>query len=69
MSLNLTTILAAVREVGAATPAFKALFDGVVTLFSPQDQDILKKSYQDACAKSDALNNELDDALGTASKR
>jgi hypothetical protein len=64
--MNLTTILSAMKLVGAATPAFKALFDQVLPLFSSSDQTKLKDAYQRARTESDAADADLRDAVSGA---
>jgi len=59
MKLNLETILGIVTQVGVATPAFAALFDQVVDLFEPADQDTLKQAYAAARLASDAAHDTL----------
>lgn len=63
MKLNLETILGIVTQVGAATPAFEALFGQVVGLFDDADQDTLKQAYAAARVASDAAHGTLQEEL------
>lgn len=51
--MDFDTILRTVGLVGAEFPAYKALFDQVVTLFDSDDQDELKRAYSIAMQRSD----------------
>lgn len=51
-------VLAAVRLVGAATPAFEALFEQVKGLFNLTQQDQLQDAYDKA---REASNDAQDD--------
>lgn len=60
--MNLASILNAVKQVGAATPAFQALFNQVLPLFGQADQDTLKAAMQKARAASDKAHEGLQSA-------
>lgn len=54
--MNFQTILRIIRgapAVIAQAPAFKELFDQVVTVFKPGEQEQLKSAYQQARQRSD----------------
>lgn len=54
--MNFSTILGIVKgapAIIAQAPAFKALFDQVVTVFKPGEQAELKAAYQAARDRSD----------------
>lgn len=59
-------VMGAIKLAGAAAPAFKALFDQVVPLFSETDQAKLKDAYAQARARSDAAHEGLQDAARDA---
>lgn len=60
--MNFTAVLNAINLAGAAAPAFKALFDTIVPLFSNDEQDQLKSAYATAIKRSDAAQEQFDDA-------
>lgn len=60
--MNFTAVLNAINLAGAAAPAFKALFDTVLPLFSDGEQEQLKEAYAAAKARSDAAEERFDDA-------
>ena len=66
--MKIVTILKTLQLVGSATPAFKALFDEAVSTFRADEQDVLKKGYAAAMAKSDVLHSDVQDELKAASK-
>jgi capsule polysaccharide export protein KpsC/LpsZ len=56
MILSIGAVLKAVELVGAATPAFEALFDSVMPLFNSKDQEELREVLKKARAKSDDMH-------------
>lgn len=60
--MNFTAILNAINLAGAAAPAFKALFDTILPLFSDSEQDQLKEAYAAARQRSDDAQERFDDA-------
>lgn len=60
--MNIEAVLRAVQLAGAAAPAFKALFEEVLPLFSSADQDRLKSAYQAAQERSDAAHEDVQQA-------
>lgn len=62
MIVDFTTVLKTIDLIGSATPAFKALFDAVMVLFSEEDQEKLKEAYKNARARSDEAHENLQDA-------
>ena len=64
--LNITKILNIITQVGAATPAFNALFDEVKQLFSSADQQTLQDAYARIKAENDAGHAALQDELKKA---
>lgn len=57
--MNFETILQAVNLLGSNLPAFKLIFDEAKKLFSEDDQEVLQQAYEDAMARSDAVNEEV----------
>lgn len=60
--MNFTAILNAINLAGAAAPAFKALLETVLPLFSDGEQDQLKDAYAAAIERSNAAQERFDDA-------
>lgn len=60
--MNLETVLRAMKLAGAATPAFTALFEAALSLFSESDQAQLKDAYAAARDRSDDAHDALQDA-------
>ena len=58
MKLDLQTMIGTVLEIGANTPAYKALFDQVIGLFDNADQAELKDRYAQAIAASDDAHHD-----------
>lgn len=56
MNIAFDRVLHTATLVGAELPAYKALFDQVVELFSPATQDELKARYAEAIKTSDAAH-------------
>ena len=54
--MDIEKVLKTALMIGADLPAYKALFDSVLDLFSETDQDKLKVAYVDAMAASDAAH-------------
>jgi len=54
--MNLVAILNTISLVGSNLPAFKALFDQVVSAFDERDQATLQSAYADMQARSDAAH-------------
>lgn len=54
--MNVDKVLQTLLMVGADFPAYKALFDEVMLLFSDADQQTLKDAYTQAMATSDAAH-------------
>ena len=59
MKLDLDAVLAALKAAGAATPAFKALYDQLLPLFAEADQAKLKAAHAEAMADNDAGHARL----------
>lgn len=57
--MDFSTVLAAVKLAGAATPAFKALFDQAVQVFSPAQQSELKAALAAARENSDDAQDDF----------
>lgn len=51
---SVDSVLATLSLVGSNLPAYKALLDEVLTLFSQEDRDTLRAAYERAKADSDA---------------
>lgn len=59
---NFSTILGIVQnapKIIASAPAFKQLFDQVLTVFKPGEQAQLKDAYAKAIAESDAAQEDF----------
>lgn len=56
--MDVQKILAATLYVGAELPAFKALFDQVLTVFDENDQVVLKDAYAKAIADSNDAHRD-----------
>ncbi len=54
--MNIADILKTIAMVGSDLPAYKALLDQVLSLFSETDQEKLKAAYAQAMARSDAAH-------------
>lgn len=57
--MDFQKVLAAVRMAGAAAPAFKALFEQAVQVFSPAEQQQLKDAYAEARERSDDAQEDF----------
>jgi hypothetical protein len=57
--INFAMMLNAVKLAGSATPAFKAIFDHVLPMFTGAEQDALKTAYQAARLASDDAENDF----------
>lgn len=53
MPVSLDKVLATLLMIGSNLPAFKALFEQVISTFSEQDQATLKLEYAKAIAAAD----------------
>ncbi len=58
MKLNLETILATIKLVGAETEAYRRLFNQVKALFSETDQAKLQQTYDEAFADAEQAHRE-----------
>ena len=67
--MKVVDILKTMQMVGAATPAFAALFDQVVSTFREDEQDVLKRGLAEAQARTDELHDDLQDELKKAAKK
>ena len=67
--MKVLDILKTLQLVGAATPAFKALFDQTVATFREDEQEVLKRGYDEAMAKTDELHSDVQDELKAAAKK
>jgi hypothetical protein len=67
--MDLTKIIRAMTLAGAPLPAFKALLDEVMELFSEQDQATLKEAYEDAKLENDEGHQRLQEKLAAASRQ
>lgn len=54
--MNLEKILGTIAMLGSDLPAYKALLDEVIGLFSEDDQTVLKQTYAQAKQASDAAH-------------
>lgn len=54
--MDIAKIIQTMLLIGAELPAYKALFDQVVSAFSGEDQATLKQGYADALAAADAAH-------------
>lgn len=50
--MDLGKILSTVVSIGADLPAYKQLFDQVVSTFGEKDQEVLRQTYADALASA-----------------
>lgn len=57
----LDIILGAIKLAGSELPAFKALFDGVVSTLHESDQATLKAAYAAQMTNSDAVHQRVQD--------
>ena len=60
--MNISTVLGIIKSapaIIAKAPAFKALFDQALTVFSPAEQSELKAAYQAARDRSDAAQDDF----------
>lgn len=64
--MDLNKILSAITQFGAATPAFKALFDEVKSVFGPTDQKTLQDAYAKIRVENDAGHADLQAELKKA---
>lgn len=63
--MNFTSVLGIIKNapaIVAQAPAFKALFDQVVTVFKPAEQAELKSAYQAARDRSDDAQADFEEA-------
>lgn len=60
--MDFATILGIVKGAAEAGPAFKSLFEQVLTVFSPAEQDELKTAYAKARQGSDDSQSDFVDA-------
>lgn len=60
--INFAGVVNAIKLAGSSAPAFKALFDQVVTTFSTDQQDELKALYSQARQRSDEAHEGLQQA-------
>jgi hypothetical protein len=67
--MDLNKILSAITQFGAATPAFKALFDEVKSVFGPTDQQTLQAAYAKVRAENDAGHADLQAELKAAESK
>ena len=67
--LTVIGVLRTLTAVGASAPAFKALFDQVVSTFREDEQDVLKRGYAEAMAKTDGLHDDVQEELSKAAKK
>lgn len=65
-TLNIHTVLSALRLAGTTLPAFKALFEEVKNTFGYNDQLALQKAYDEAIAASDKDHEEVQALLSQA---
>ena len=54
--MNFEATLKTLLMIGANFPAYRALFDQVITLFEKSDQEKLKEEYAKAMAAADAAH-------------
>lgn len=50
-------ILSSVAMVGSDLPAYKVLFNAILNMLSEQDQEKLKKSYEEALKRADEAHD------------
>lgn len=60
--MNFANVLNAINLAGSAAPAFKALLDTVLPLFTSDEQTTLKDAYAAAIKRSDDAQERFDDA-------
>jgi hypothetical protein len=63
--MNFSSVLSIIKgapAIVAQAPAFKALFDQVLTVFKPGEQQQLKDAYAEARQRSDDAQDEFTDA-------
>jgi hypothetical protein len=66
LSLNVTTVLGIIQKAEAAAlalPEFKDLFLAAISIFSPHDQDALRKEYEARMPQTDADHLETQKEL------
>lgn len=67
--MKVLDIVKTLKLAGAATPAFKALFDQAVSTFREDEQDVLKTAYASVKAKTDEVHGDLQNELADAAKK
>ena len=63
---SILKLLPAVGPVVAAIPAFKGIFDQIVSTFKEKDQAVLKEAYADLIAENDEGHARLQQKLKDA---
>lgn len=67
--MTVVGLLKLLKEAGSATPAFKSLWDVAVSTFREDEQEVLKRGYKDAMAKTDQLHSEVQANLKDSAKK
>lgn len=67
--MKVLDIIKTLKVAGAATPAFKALFDHAVSTFREDEQDVLKAAYAKVQGDTDAVHDTLQSELADAAKK
>lgn len=67
--MKVLDIVKAMKLAGAATPAFKALFDQAVSTFREDEQDVLKTAYASVQENTDEVHADLQSELAAAAKK
>lgn len=67
--MTVVGLLKLLKEAGSATPAFKSLWDVAVSTFRSDEQEVLKRGYDEAMAKSDDLHDDVQSELKAAGKK
>ena len=69
MNISIETVIRAMTLAGSALPAFKALLDEVMGLFSEKDQAVLREAYEDVKLENDEGHARLQAKLAEAARR
>lgn len=62
--MNLEKIIRTFAMIGADLPAYRALLDQALALFSERDQDTLKAAYAKAIEQADAAHKAAQELRG-----
>jgi len=64
--ISFAAVMKAIQMAGAHLPAFKELFDQVVTTFTSEEQEELRSAYEKARERSDTAHDNLQQAARDA---